>query len=42
MVFADWEPSVKVNTRENLDQALVQWQNMAVCDYKNVEITISE
>jgi hypothetical protein len=39
MVFADWKPSVKVYARKNLHRALVQWQNMAVHEYKNTKIT---
>jgi hypothetical protein len=34
----DWEPSVKVCTCKNLDLALVQWQKMAVREYKNTEV----
>ena len=41
MVFADWKPSMKFYTHENLDQALVQWQNKAVCKYKNKKIAKS-
>ena len=33
-IFANWKPSTKVYTRKNLDQALVQWQIMAVHKYK--------
>ena len=29
-VFADWKPSAKVDTCENLDWVLLQRQNMAV------------
>ena len=31
-----WKPFMKVHTHENLDQALVQRQNMAVHKYKNL------
>ena len=34
MVFADFKPSVIVHICENLDQALVQLQNMAIHEYK--------
>jgi hypothetical protein len=38
-VLADWKPSAIVYTHENLDRAFVEWQNMAICKYKNAEIT---
>jgi hypothetical protein len=34
-VFADWTPSANVYTCEYLDQALVQWQNMAIYEFRN-------
>ena len=34
VVYAYWKPSVNVYTHENLDRALVQWLNMALCEYK--------
>jgi hypothetical protein len=36
LVSVGWKPSVrvKVYTHENLDWALVQWLNMALCEYK--------
>ena len=38
-VYADWKPYVKVYThKNNLDRALVQWQNMAIHKFKNVKI----
>ena len=40
-VFMDRKSSVKGYTRENLDQALVQWQNMAVQEHKNEKFTKS-
>ena len=42
VVFADWRPSAKVYTRENSDQVLVQWENMAVHEYENVKIAKSQ
>jgi hypothetical protein len=38
MAFADWKPSVKVYTWQNLDCPLVQWYNMAIHEYKNAKI----
>jgi hypothetical protein len=36
-VFEDWKPSPKV-CAHSLELALVQWQNMAIHEYKNTRI----
>lgn len=41
-VFTDWKPSAKVYFREYLEQALMQWPNMAIHAYKSVEIAKSQ
>ena len=38
LIFVDWKPSAKVYTCESLDRALVQWQNMAIREYRNTKI----
>ena len=38
----DWKPSTEVSTHKCFDWTLVQWQNMAVCIYKNMKIAISQ